>query len=165
MVFAESLNRPMQVDVGSCDFNMPLRTRRDFATLRDTSGIRDCYRSRRILLSKIQHTNKAITVFLHGADDLVYGCARVTLFRKRSATPATGDVEITGSAGDDVYVEMSCITRSMVRGAAVGTVVVAGEFDSMSVTVMQPCTGITVHVVDPLLNDKTPIPTVGLSRA
>lgn len=166
MVFAESLSRPMQVDVGSCDFSMPLRLRRDFASMLDTSGIRDCYRSRQILLSSVPHLNKAITVFLHGAGDLVYGCARVTLWRKRVGTPLLGDVGITGSVGaDDVYTEMSCITRSMLRGVGIGTVTVAGVFDSMTVTVLQPCTGITVHIADPVLSDKSPIPTIGLLRA
>ena len=165
LFFAESLSRPMLLDSHSCDFRTPLRRRDDLFQLNDTSAVRDCYRSHRVSLDRIKHTNKAITVFLHNADDLAYGAARVTLWRKLSGLSYQGDIGATKIVGDEACFELVCMTRSMMQGTACGTVLVSGEFDSMVVTVLQPCTGITVHVTDPAVTDNSPIPTVGINRS
>lgn len=162
----ESFAAPRLLDSSSCDFVTPLRMNADVVKLQDTHAVRRCYRSRRIGLDRINYTNKAFTVFLHGAEaDLVYGAVRVTLYRKRTVCPATGTIAVTGSVGDDVYTEAFCITRSITQGVAVGTYVVSGDFDSIAVTIMQPCAGFSLYAVEPTTGDAATPPTVGLTSA
>ena len=166
LLAVESFEAPRILDSGSCDFRAPLRRRDDLSRLRNTLSVRNCYRSQRIGLGDVTHKNKAITVCLHGADsDLVYGSVRLTFWRKRSACPLTGIVAVTGALGDDVYFEAACITRSLSFGAAAGSVTVAGDFDSVVVTVFQQCRGFSLHVSEPESGDASTIPTVGLTSA
>lgn len=165
LFFAESLTAPMLLDSRSCDFRMPLRRRDDLFTIPDTSAVRDCYRSHRLSLAHIVHVNKAITVFLHNADDLAYGAARITLWRKLAGLSYYGDIGATKQVGDEACFELPCMTRSMMQGTACGTAIVSGIFDSLVVTVLQPCTGITIHITDPAVSDDSPIPTVGINRS
>lgn len=172
LVFAETLTHPVFTDLKSCDFAFPIVKRTDLFKLPDTSTVRDCYRSRRIKLTSIPYTDKAITVFLHNASDLLSGAVRVTLWQAYDQCPATGTLvgtvtyDVTGQLPKEVYYEACCNTRSLVRGTATGTFLVSGNsFDSMTVTVMQPCSGITVHVTHPVLAEGSSIPTIGLKNA
>ena len=172
LVFAETLTCPTFIDTKSCDFSFPLVERKDLFQLKDTSTVRDCYRSRRIKLSQITHVDKAITVFLHNASDLLAGAVRITLWRTYASCPAIGTLAgtvtydtKTGTTPKEVYYEASCTTRSLVRGTAIGTYLVSGVFDAMTVTVMQPCSGIAVHVIKPVLADGVAVPTIGLKNA
>jgi hypothetical protein len=166
VLVSESFAAPRQLDSLSCDFIQPLRLRTDLSRVPDTSAVRNCYRSRRVDVSGIAHTNKAFVVFLHGAEsDLVYGAVRVTLFRKRADCPELGDIGVTGSIGDDVYIEAAVVTRSVTQGTGVGTYMVSGSFDSVVVTIMQPCAGFSLHVIEPVLGDGATIPTVGIRNA
>ena len=173
LVFAETLTHPTFTDVKSCDFSFPVVKRSDLFRLLDTSDVRDCYRSRRIKLASITHTNKAITVFLHNASDLLPGAVRITLWQSYTTCPSTGTLAgtvtydaATGQLPKEVYYEACCNTRSLVRGTATGTFLVSGDtFDSMTVTVMQPCSGITVHITKPVIADGISVPTIGLKNA
>jgi hypothetical protein len=42
---------------------------------------------------------------------------------------------------------------------------VSGSFDSVVVTIMQPCAGFSLHVIEPVLGDGATIPTVGIRNA
>lgn len=173
LVFAESLTKPEFTDLKSCDFTFPLVKRSDLFSLPDTSSVRDCYRSRRIKLDNVDsYINKAITVFLHNASDLLYGAVRVTLWQSYALCPSVGDLvgtvvydSTTGTVPNEVYYEAVCTTRSLLRGTAAGTFLVSGSFDSMTVTVMQPCSGISVHITNPMLTEDSSIPTIGLKHA
>lgn len=148
LFFSDSMSRPSHLDSRSCDWYYPIQSRVSDHRLADTRDVRICYRSKRVDIRGIFDTGVDCInaqVFLHNADDLVPGAVRMYLWRK--ATNATSqEYTITPlRVGTEDFLEMPCMTRTITKGIAIGTVLVDSVFTDMQIVVMQPCSGVSVY--------------------
>lgn len=60
--------------------------------------------------------------------------------------------------GNEEYLELTCMPRTITKGIAVGTVLANAVFDECQIVVMQPCVGVSLYVSPPGI---TPGPSIG----
>lgn len=85
LLFSDSMTRPKHLDNSTVDWAYPIQGVPNPSKLRDTRGVRKCYRSKRISLDAVRASGTSsvnTTVFLHNTDKLVPGAVRIYLWRK-----------------------------------------------------------------------------------
>lgn len=162
LLFQDSLTKPRGLDQKSCDWKYPLQGRKENYGLADTRGIRDCYRSRRISLAGLKTAGISsinMQVFAHSAENIIQGAVRLYLWRPyTSVMPTSGYDLYPVQVGNEEYIELSCMPRTITKGIAVGTVIANSMFEECQIVVMQPCIGVSLYVSPPGI---TPGPSIG----
>jgi hypothetical protein len=153
LLFQDSMTKPKSLDRKSCDWRYPIQERKEAYGLLDTRAVRACYRSRRISLASLKQqgiTSINIQVFAHSADNIIPGAVRLYLWRPYvQGTNTTGFDLYPTQVGNEEFIELSCMPRTIVKGIAVGTVLANTMFEECQICILQPCIGVSVYVSPP----------------
>ena len=165
LVFEDSLLRPRHLDVASCDFIYPLEPSLQSIKKPSTRDIRRCYRSKRLdirkFLDELEDPAVNACVYVHNAEKLTLGSVRLGFWRPIQSQ-YNANALVPELVLDEEYVEMQVSTTSSIQGIAIGTVRLDAVFDSLQVTVMLPCTGVSLYLLNPSARNRGPKVTSGI---
>lgn len=165
LVFEDSLQRPRHLDVASCDFLYPLEPSLQSIKQTSTRDVRKCYRSKRVsigaVLAGLDDPAINACVYVHNAEKLVPGSVRLGFWRKIQSQYNANAI-VPELVLDEEYVEMVVATTTSIKGMAIGTTRLDSVFDSLQVTVMIPCTGVSVYLLKPNILNRGPKVTSGV---